>query len=223
MQDKNIHSKHKCINCGGNCEFNKLKVSVSVNMLESPLDTFTRYQKYLQHNNEIGNLEIRVCSNCGMYHIYKDNIEIYPGLLDTPEPHQNMPDTVKEIYNESREIFSKSPRAAAALLRLGLQILCKELGEKGKDINNDIHKLHEKGLDQRIINSLDIVRVIGNEAVHPGEIDLNDNKEIALNLFNIMNMIIEDTIASKIRNTHIEEMYRNLPQSKLNAIKYRDK
>ncbi|MFQ7447537.1 DUF4145 domain-containing protein, partial [Intestinibacter bartlettii] len=97
-----------------------------------------------------------------MYHIYKDNIEIYPGLLDTPEPHQNMPDTVKEIYNESREIFSKSPRAAAALLRLGLQILCKELGEKGKDINNDIHKLHEKGLDQRIINSLDIVRVIGN-------------------------------------------------------------
>ena len=192
-------------------------------MLESPLDTFTRYQKYLQHNNEIGNLEIRVCSNCGMYHIYKDNIEIYPGLLDTPEPHQNMPDTVKEIYNESREIFSKSPRAAAALLRLGLQILCKELGEKGKDINNDIHKLHEKGLDQRIINSLDIVRVIGNEAVHPGEIDLNDNKEIALNLFNIMNMIIEDTIASKIRNTHIEEMYRNLPQSKLNAIKYRDK
>lgn len=119
MQDKNIHSKHKCINCGGNCEFNKLKVSVSVNMLESPLDTFTRYQKYLQHNNEIGNLEIRVCSNCGMYHIYKDNIEIYPGLLDTPEPHQNMPDTVKEIYNESREIFSKSPRLLPLYLRLG--------------------------------------------------------------------------------------------------------
>ena len=224
MKDKSINSrsKHKCINCGRDCELHNLNISISI-PLETPINTFFKYKNYLEEHNEIGNLEMKICSNCGMYHIYKDAEEIYPGLSDIPIPHEKMPESVKKIYNEAREVFPKSPRASTALLRLSLQILCKELGEEGKNINNDIHNLHQKGLNQKIINSLDIVRVLGNEAVHPGEIDLSDDKEIALNLFDIMNSIIEDTIASQIRNKNIEKIYSSLPESKVKAIENRDK
>jgi len=34
-----------------------------------------------------------------------------------------------------------------------------------------------------ILQSLDIVRVIGNESVHPGVIDLKDDRHTALRLF----------------------------------------
>ena len=40
---------------------------------------------------------MKICSNCGMYHIYKDAEEIYPGLSDIPIPHEKMPESVKKI------------------------------------------------------------------------------------------------------------------------------
>ncbi len=38
-----------------------------------------------------------------------------------------------------------------------------------------------------------------------------------------MNSIIEDTIASQIRNKNIEKIYSSLPESKVKAIENRDK
>ena len=49
------------------------------------------------------------------------------------------------------------------------------MGEKGKDINTDIGNLVKKGLPIKVQESLDILRVIGNEAVHPGQLDLKDD------------------------------------------------
>ena len=62
----------------------------------------------------------------------------FPDCGNVPFPNAEMPKSVKEIYSEASSVYSKSPRGAAALLRLGIQILCKELGESGKNINNDI-------------------------------------------------------------------------------------
>lgn len=52
---------------------------------------------------------------------------IFPSGSNIPMPHTDMPESVKEIYNEAREIASNSPRAAAALLRLALEKLTEEL------------------------------------------------------------------------------------------------
>jgi len=48
---------------------------------------------------------------------------IHPRKLTAPIPHSDMPDDVKEIYEEARNISDISPRAAAALLRVALEKL----------------------------------------------------------------------------------------------------
>ena len=49
---------------------------------------------------------------------------------------------------------------------------------KGKNIDDDIGALVKRGLDARIQKALDVVRVVGNNAVHPGQIDLRDDNEL---------------------------------------------
>ncbi|MFN7599434.1 MAG: DUF4145 domain-containing protein [Cereibacter sp.] len=78
-----------------------------------------------------------------------------------------MTEDIRRDYDEASTILDLSPRGAAALIRLGIQKLCKELGQAGKNINDDIGALVKDGLDVRVLQALDAVRVIGNSAVHP--------------------------------------------------------
>lgn len=87
-------------------------------------------------------------------------------------------------------VLPYSPRAAAALLRLALQKLMKQ---PGKNINADIATLVEDGLRADVQQAADVLRVIGNEAVHPGQIDADNPKTVA-GLFELLNIIAEDRI-----------------------------
>ena len=98
--------------------------------------------------------------------------------------------------------------------------MCKQLGENGENLNNDIGKLVKKGLPQKIQKSLDIVRVIGNESVHPGQINLEDNKETAYKLFDLINLIANTMITQP---KEIDNLYDTLPKEKLEGITERDK
>jgi hypothetical protein len=135
------------------------------------------------------------------------------------QPNKDLPEDISNDYKEAASILQKSPRGAAALLRLCIQKLCKELGEKGKDINTDIGELVKKGLPERVQQALDIVRVTGNEAVHPGTLDLKDNHETAEKLFKLVNFIAEKMITEP---REVEELYGSLPQSKIEGINARD-
>jgi hypothetical protein len=94
-----------------------------------------------------------------------------------------------------------------------------DLGEKGRDLNTDIANLVKGGLDQKIQKAMDVVRVIGNNAVHPGQIDLRDDQATALRLFDIVNLIVESTVG---RSKHIDALYAKLPEGALKAIEKRD-
>lgn len=104
-------------------------------------------------------------------------------------------------------------------MRLSIQKLCKYLGEPGNNINNDIKNLVAKGLPPKVQEALDSVRVIGNESVHPGELNLNDNREVANMLFKLVNFIATKLISEP---KEIDEIYGSLPQSKLDSIQARD-
>lgn len=127
-----------------------------------------------------------------------------------------MPENVKEVFLESSNVVSASPRAAAALLRLGMQKLMVYLGEKGRDINYDIAQLVKKGLPERLQKALDAVHVTGSNAVRPGEIDSRDDIDTAVTLFDLLNMIVEVMISHPKK---VNELYRKLPNSSTRLIR----
>lgn len=162
-----------------------------------------------------------VCRNCTNFSIWSESEErcIDPVIGSGPRPHIDMPDDVKADYEEARRILGQSPRGACALLRLCVQKLCKDLGEKGDNINGDIASLVQKGLPEEVQEAMDSLRVIGNNAVHPGEMDLKDDTETASALFNLLNFVVEEMIAKPKRRRGV---FDKLPVSVREAIKKRD-
>lgn len=159
------------------------------------------------------------CQHCNKFTLWINEDMYYPDNANAPFPNPDMPDTVMKLYLEAAAISTKSPRGAAALLRLAIQVLCRELGEPGENINTDIRSLVKKGLPEIVQKSLDIVRVTGNDAVHPGQID-TDNPEIVRQLFDLTNVIIEYMISLPSR---IGNLYNSLPAEKIKGIENRDK
>ena len=139
------------------------------------------------------------CFACNQYSIWFDSNLIYPDCSIAELPHVDLSEVIKADFNEARSIVNKSPRGAAAILRLCVQKLMVQLGEKGKNLNDDIGALVKKGLPIMVQQMLDAVRVIGNNAVHPGEIDMTDNRELALQLFRIINLVADKMIAEPKR------------------------
>lgn len=160
-----------------------------------------------------------VCSACDELTLFFRSRMVWPCNLVGPPPIEGMPDEIRAHYEEARGIAEASPRAAAALLRLAVQKRCKHLGEKGENINQDISNLVRKGLSVEVQKALDIVRVIGNNAVHPGQIDLDDSPQVCEQLFGIVNLIIDRMI---IEPKKLEELFSSLPASSLQAIQKRD-
>nr|WP_309759979.1 DUF4145 domain-containing protein [Flavobacterium sp.] len=168
----------------------------------------------------IGNvISTSLCDHCQESSLWIKDIMYFPTTGNSPFPNPEMPENVKKLYLEASSIATKSPRGATALLRLSIQLLCKELGEKGENINNDIKELVKKGLPEIVQKSLDIVRVTGNDAVHPGQIDTDDI--IVLNrMFDLINVIVEYMIALPKK---VSGIYDTLPDDKLKGIEIRDK
>ncbi|MWV62983.1 DUF4145 domain-containing protein [Helicobacter saguini] len=204
---------------------------VRKNLLEIMQMIHTEVYQALQENiqNKINNINkimnynakyaytYAVCQNCKEINIWVDSKMIYPKPLLTPLPNEYLPKEIKEDYEEASLILQDSPRGACALLRLALQKIMIELGED-RNLNKAIQSLiDKKTIDKYLQKALDSVRVIGNNAVHPNELDMKDNKEIATRLFNIINYIAEKTFADRKR---IDEIYNILPE---NAKRKNDK
>jgi len=160
------------------------------------------------------------CSNCQQQSFWKDDAMFYPDATTAPLPNQDLPEDIKADYQEARQITNKSPKGAAALLRLVIQEICVHLGEKGKDLNKDIGSLVKKGLPAKIQKALDVVRVIGNQSVHPGQIDLNDDPATTAKLFELVNFIADKMITEP---NQIDKLFDGLSDGKKEAIEKRDK
>ena len=137
----------------------------------------------------LANVYTSKCYVCSDMAIWVHDRMIYPPSRLGEAPNPDLPDEIKVDFEEARTILNQSPRGAAALLRLSVQKLCRYLGEKGKNIDEDIASLVSKGLAREIQQVLDAMRVIGNEAVHSGTMDRKDKSNTASELLSIVNSL----------------------------------
>lgn len=187
-------------------------------------------KEYLQHmENELrgafkalvpSSVAVSICSACGDPSIWVREEIVYPKLSIVEQPNKDLNDEIAKIYMEAASIVGSSPRGAAALLRLALQKLLIQIGKDGKNINSDIKELVAAGLSPTIQKALDLLRVVGNNAVHPGQIAIEDNRDVALKLFQVLNLISYEMIT---RPKEISSLYEELiPEDTKKHIKDRD-
>lgn len=89
--------------------------------------------------------------------------------------------------------------------------MCQHLGESGNNLASDIASLVKKGLNPKIQDNLNIVRVTGNEAVTPGMIDSRDDFGTAVQLCQLINIIADAMITQPKK---IEELNKQLSEAK---------
>jgi len=169
--------------------------------------------------SNIEELSICICAHCNHYSLWLHGNMILPAEASVPIPNADLPEEVVELYNEAKSVLNQSPRSAAALLRLAIEKLLAHLSAPGRSINEMIKKLVENGLNPKLQRALDILRVVGNNAVHAGQIDFTDTPDIANRLFVLINVIAEDMI-TKLKE--IDELYLSLPENERDAIEKRD-
>jgi len=164
------------------------------------------------------NINFTRCFNCRKITVWIAGELYYPRAGGGPEANPDLPPDIRKDYDEASAILEITPRGAAALLRLCIQKLCVHLGQPGQNLNADIKALVAAGLDVGVQQALDYVRVVGNNAVHPGEIDVDDRATAEM-LFRLVNIIAEKMITQP---KHVEELYGSLPPGVLKAIEKRD-
>lgn len=202
--------------------FNCPHCNINAEQLWSKIETQTsRFNNYLNtFASNFQNWSSSFCSCCEEICFWAGTELIYPRIMLVEEANSDLNDDIKKDYLEASKILQDSPRASAALLRLALQKLCKQLGCAGKDINKDIGILVSKGLNSNIQKAMDTLRIIGNNAVHPGEINLDEDIEIVKKLFSLLNFIANAMITEPNK---IQMLYDNLPKNKKKGVDNRDK
>lgn len=169
----------------------------------------------------VANLFISECARCQCFAIWLHDQLVWPTAGAAPVPNPDLPADVIKDYSEAAAITRESPRGAAALLRLAVQKLCKHLGATGKGLDDYIRKWVATGLDPRVEKALDTVRIVGNNAVHPGELDVDDDPATVETLFYLINYIAEKRISEPKR---IDEWFdRTVPPDEKAKIARRNR
>lgn len=153
----------------------------------------------------------RICSECGgrtyweVIH-YLDNqseqvTKILPIVSSIElETNSHMTEEQQKLFNEAKEIFDKSPKAAGALLRCILESVLrekyKEKHEKsflGSILNDNAVK---KDLGDEIISVCEACKLIGNKSAHSTlTINLDENKYDVILLFELVDWLVEKLIS----------------------------
>lgn len=165
----------------------------------------------LVHADNLNMLAIAECQNCWEVSIWLYEEMLFPDEYGPP-PNPDLTEEIKKDYREAAAIAKRSPRGACALLRLCLEKLCDHLGARGGKTSDKIGWLvREKNLSTTVEQAFRAVRVVGIDAAQPRQLDLRDDKETALSLLTLVNLVADFTITQPKR---IREMYSNLPGSK---------
>ena len=180
---------------------------------------FRRRKSYAANMVELEDYNMSTCTLCEASCMWRKESLLYPLARIDVTPHEDMPDNVRVIYEEARTVGVVSRKSAAALIRLALQTLVDSLEPGSGDVNKKIGRLVSKGLDPQVQQAMDVMRVVGNNAVHPGQIDLEGDEALVPSLFALANLVVEQMIS---RPKRVQSLYDALPDTAREAIAKRD-
>lgn len=134
-------------------------------------------------------------------------------------PNQDMTDEEKKLFNESKDIFDKSPKSAGALLRCVLESILKRCFpkiEKNKTLGQMLNCEEIKNeLDEEFVNFLIGLKNIGNQSAHSSLLIYeDDDKKSVKPLFEAINIVVDELISSKKRK---EKLFKSIENNKLNV------
>lgn len=159
------------------------------------------------------------CQHCEQFSIWVNEWLVYPESTTAPMPHESMPEDVKTDYLEARRVFGVSHRAAGGLLRIAFEKLLPHVGATNDNMNQAIGELVSKGLKPHQ-KGMDVMRVFGSNAVHPGVVQLDDPKASVEFMFYLLNHLVESMIVHPKR---VDDWYHRIPAKKREDIDKRDK
>lgn len=168
------------------------------------------------------NMMLSECQACKRVAVWEHETLVHPtAISNAPQASDDMPENVKEIYNEARAIAEVSPRAASALLRLCLEELLKHLNVAEGKLDSMIGSLVEEGVEEELQQAMDILRLCGNDGIHRhiGEIDLSEHQDAKELLFKLINVAVKELIT---RPNYLKTIYSNMPENKRRGIDQRD-
>ena len=134
---------------------------------------------------------------------------LYPKNSSAPPPQENMPEEVLALYKEAASIVSDSPSATCLLIRKALETLLLDhykLDPKKYNLDKMIKHLTddtEQAWSKKFKPHLESIRLIGNDAAHPREINRADNQETALALFDFLNRCVDHLISQPLADQKI--------------------
>jgi hypothetical protein len=109
---------------------------------------------------------------------------------DVQEPAEDF-DESSEDFEEAAAVLNKSPRAAAALIRICIQNMMPLLKETGKNLDENISSLVRKGLEVEIQQAMDVLQVIRRNPGQESDVDLRHETAIATRMLESLKEILE--------------------------------
>jgi Domain of unknown function (DUF4145) len=100
------------------------------------------------------------------------DLVVYPRTTHRNPTPKELPDHIKEDYEEACMVLSMSNKASAALSRRCLQAILRGQGYMQKDLAKQIEALltepdHTKAIPTSLRQSVDVIRSFGNFSAHP--------------------------------------------------------
>lgn len=87
------------------------------------------------------NVYVSRCFSCKSLAVWVYDRILFPSINIEIEPNADLNDDIRLDFLEAVKLLAISPRGSAALLRLCIQKVCIQLGQPGKNINDDIAAL----------------------------------------------------------------------------------
>jgi hypothetical protein len=162
---------------------------------------------------------LSTCFACKHGSVWRRGELIYPANAKSgPAPAVDMPDLVRELFEEARAVTPLSRRAGAALARAALERLLRDLdpdAPRGTKLDGFIARLRTR-VSTPLLKLLTPLRHIGNQSLHVADapdglvaLYLNSaDDELVDLIFAAINSLVDELIT---RPRVVSELYDQLP------------